>query len=162
MKKNITNEEKRKNITIEGARIIFRNFSGEPGRFNDAGNRNFCVIIDDELADDLKVDGWNVRYLKPREEDESPTPYIKVNVKYGKYPPKIAVLSEHKKKMFTESDVSKLDWMTFANVDLIISPYEYDTNKFSAYLKTFYGTLLEDELDMKYASVEEDELPFEE
>lgn len=153
-------------IVIEGARLIFKNFSGEPDKFNPkGGKRTFGVILDNELADELVADGWNVKYLRPREEDEEPQPFLPVKVTFGNVPPKIVVLSRNKKKMFNEDDISKLDWMTFSNIDLKIRPYEYDVNGktgVSAYLKTFYGTLLEDELDMKYASIEEDELPFEE
>ena len=68
----------KENITIEGARIVFRNFSGKEGRFNPPGKKNFCVLLDNELASNLKDDGWNVKWLKPREEDDEPQAYIQV------------------------------------------------------------------------------------
>lgn len=155
----------KKSITIEGARIIFRNFEGREERYNAKGRRNFCVLLDSSIAEELIEDGWNVKYLKPREEDDEPLAYLQVKVIFGKVPPKIVVITSGKKQLFEEDDISKLDWMTFENVDIKIRPYEYDINGktgVSAYLKTMYATLLEDELDAKYASLGEDELPFDE
>ena len=161
-----TNDESLKPITIEGARLIFRNFEGREERFNAKGRRNFCVLLDEDIANELSNDGWNVKYLSPREEGDAPQAYIQVKVTFGKRPPKVVVITGSKKKLFDESDISKLDWMTFEHVDVKIRPYEYDINGktgVSAYLKTMYATLMEDELDAKYASIEEDDdLPFEE
>lgn len=142
-------------LSIENARIIFRNFSGKEGRFNPAGRRNFCVIIDDnELAANLVKDGWNVRYLKPRDEDEQDQPYLQVAVRYDNIPPKVVLISSSGKTILDEENVNMLDWADISNVDLIIRPYNYDVNGKSgvkAYLKTMYVTIVEDEFEKKYA-----------
>lgn len=86
------------NLTIENAEILFPNFSGEPGKFNPAGCRNFCIKIDREVADDLKELGWNIRELHPKNEDDLPQPYMQVAVKFGEYPPKIVLISSNGKQ----------------------------------------------------------------
>jgi hypothetical protein len=48
-----------------------------------------------------------------------------------------------------------LDWAEFENIDLIVSGYDWDVNGkqgTKAYLKKMYVTLVEDELDRKYAT----------
>ena len=64
------------NITIENARIGFRNFSGKESRYNPAGRKNFCVFLDNELAVKLQNDGWNVRWLTPKDEGEPDQGYL--------------------------------------------------------------------------------------
>src|SRR3954465_11535199 len=34
------------------------------------GDRNFAVLLDDEVAAAMNEDGWNVKWLKPREDAE--------------------------------------------------------------------------------------------
>ena len=52
------------NITIENARIGFRNFSGKEGKYNPKGARNFCVFLAKEDAENLEQEGWNIKWLE--------------------------------------------------------------------------------------------------
>lgn len=156
------------NITIENARLIFRNFSGNQTAYNPQGRRNFCVILEDEkLADALAKDGWNVKELQPREEGDKPQPYMQVAVSYENIPPMIKVISSRGQTILDESTVNMLDWAEIKNVDLIIHPYNWEVNGKSgvkAYVKTMYVTIEEDELAAKYeqapAQVSDDDIPF--
>lgn len=160
----MSNEKKvTSNITIEDAQLIFRNFSGKQTDFNDEGNRNFAVIIeDDDLAKELANDGWNIKRLKPRDDDPEgqTTAYLPVKVKYNKYPPVICLLTSKGKVKVDEETVGQLDWVAIENADLIIRPYNYPAMRgreagVSAYLKTLYVTIQEDELTRKYADIPE-------
>lgn len=143
------------NVTIEGARLMFKNFSGEEGRYNATGKRNFCVIIpDDQLADRLAHDGWNVKMLRARNEDEADRPYLKVNVHFGgPRPPKVVMITSSGRTVLTEETIGSLDFADILNVDLIIRPYNWEGingSGVAAYLKTMYVTIDEDDLEKKY------------
>lgn len=149
------------NITIEGARIVFRNFSGKEGAFNPAGKRNFCVLLDNDLANSLNEDGWNIKWLNPKDEDDEPQAYIQVAVNFGAIPPKIVLVTSTGKQTLDEKTVNILDWAEIANVDVIIRPYNWEiTNKkegtkrgVKAYVKAMYVTINEDEFEKKYSNV---------
>lgn len=141
------------NIVIEGARIGFRNFSGKEGKFNPVGRRNFCVFLESDLGQVLERDGWNVRWLEPRDIDDERQAYLQVAVNYENIPPKILVISSRGKTILDEESVSILDWAEIENVDLIIRPYNWDVNGkkgVKAYVKSMYVTIAEDEFEKKY------------
>lgn len=149
-----------KNLEIENARIIFRNFKGEPSQFNAKGDRNFCVILDKETAKLLSADGWNVKQLRSKEEDEEPEFYMQVKVNFNGRPPKVVKIKRGKPIELDEDSVSNLDDADIEHVDLIINPYQWNINGKSgikAYLKSGYFTIAEDRFESKYYGTEETE-----
>ena len=151
------------NIVVENARLIFKNFAGEESKFNRAGNRNFCVILDGDSAEDLRQMGWNVKALRPREDEDEPTYYLQVTIAFGNFPPKVIMISGKTKTVLDEESISTLDYAEIANVDLIIRPYHWEVNGkegIKAYLKTMYVTIEQDVFAGKYDCLDDEELPF--
>jgi len=144
---------------LEGARIIFRNFSGKEGQYNREGDRNFAVLLDDKTAAKLAEEEWNVKWLRPRgeEEEEAPQAYLPVAVKFDPRPPRIVLITSRGRTNLDESQVEMLDWADILNVDLIIRPYVWTVNQKSgtkAYLQSLYVTIEEDALELKYSDLD--------
>lgn len=148
-------------LLMEDARIVFRNFAGKEGMYNREGDRNFCVILDPGVAEAMAKDGWNIKTLKPREVDgemSDETPYIQVSVGFKVRPPRIVMITSRGRTDLSEEEIELLDWADVANVDLIIRPYEWVVNGktgIKAYLKSLFVTINEDELELKYASLDQ-------
>lgn len=153
-------------VLMEGVQIIFRNFTGKEGPYNAAGERNFGVLIDDETANAMTEDGWNIKWLKPREdaeEDETAQAWLPVSLKYrdrtGKptRPPRVVLVTSRGRSNLDEEAVEMLDWADITNVDLIVRPSRWDVNGktgVKAYLQSIYVTIEEDALERKYAELD--------
>lgn len=155
------------NLSIENAKITFRNFSGNEGKYNDAGERNFCVFIDDpKQAQALLDDGWRIRVLMPRNPDDDPRHYMQVKVSFDNYPPNIYMITRKHKVRLTEETVGSLDYADIASIDMVLRPYAWTNARgesgIKAYVKTMYVTINEDEFAAKYDMDEcpEDDNPF--
>lgn len=143
-------------VMMEGVTIIFRNFSGREGQYNREGDRNFAVLLDEKTAKAMAEDNWNVKWLKPRneEEEEAPQAYLPISAKWTGRPPRVVLITGRGRTYLDEGQVEMLDWADFLNVDLIVRPYEWTVNGktgIKAYLQSLYVTIQEDPLELKYA-----------
>ena len=167
-------------LEINDARIIFRNFRGEGGKFNKEGDRNFALVIaggtldngfnrteltSEEMAEALINDenrfgvGWNVKIKAPREEGDDPFIYLPVKVKFNDRGPSVYLQSGRNRTGLTEDTVSILDDIDILNVDLDIRPYDDEINGKpfrSAYLQSI---LVRQEIDRFAARFAEEEGP---
>ena len=154
------------NIIIDGARIIYRNFAGVESRYNRRGDRNFCVVIDDEsLVRELKKDGWNIKEITPMREGEKTTYYLQVKVNFNNKPPKIYLITDKAKVPLDEESVSSLDYADIVHVDVNISPFPYEMggkSGISAYLQSMCVIQKSDPVADRYPNgyTPHDVLPF--
>lgn len=156
------------NLTIRDAKIIFRNFAGKGSQFNPEGRRNFSVVIEDEeLIRTLSADGWLVKPLKKRDDDEPQRYHLPVTVSYAKIKPTIVLISGQNQKHLDEGDINMLDWTRLIKVDLTINPSHYKNptrEGIKAYLKTMVAYMEEDELLSELQAMDpisnEEDIPF--
>lgn len=147
-------------VLMEGVRIIFRNFAGKEGKYNREGDRNFGVILPPEIAEAMLNDGWAVKYLQPREDDEEPqeTPWLSVSLNFDKgRPPQIVLITSRGRTNLDAETVDTLDWADITNVDLLVRPYFWEVSGktgIKAYLQSMYVTIEEDALAQKYAEMD--------
>ena len=151
-------------LQIDNARIIYRNFAGAPSKFNREGDRNFAIIIEDQdIADALTEQGWNVKIKPPREEGDDPFMFLPVKVKFNDRGPRVYLqnsLEGRNRVMLDEDAVGMLDHVDIINVDLDIRPFDWEVQGKTgrtAYLQSICVTQEVDRFLDRYAEQESPE-----
>ncbi len=155
-------------LQIDDAKIIYRNFTGAASKFNREGDRNFAVLIDDQdVADALIAEGWNVKIKPPREEGDEPFMYLPVKVKYTGFGPVAYLKSGNRLNKLDEDGIFCLDDIEIESVDLDIRPYDWEFSGKegrTAYLQSIHVTQRIDRFAARYhneeAASQDDELPW--
>lgn len=152
-------------MLFEGAEIVWTNFAGEARQFNAAGQQNFCIILNQQEADQLVDLGYNVKMTKERKADSGEILggqlYIQVDLEWKFKPSRIIMIGQttRKETQLDQEAAGILDDMEIVMSDVIIRPYDWDVNGkqgTSAKLKTGYFTVYEDFLELKYAALRGD------
>ena len=96
-------ERKPRSFIIDGIidrEVRSRNFAGEEkkdpvtGRtVNGAGRRNFILRLSEEVAEDLKDHGCEVKYTQVRNPNDVAEPYVSVNISYYVKPVEACIIS---------------------------------------------------------------------
>ncbi len=145
-------------LQIDEARIIYRNFSGAPSKFNREGDRNFAVVInDEEIKDALIEEGWNVKIKAPREEGDEPFMYLPVKIKFNERGPKVYLKSGKATNRLDEESVDCLDHVDIVSVDMDIRPYDWEVQGKTgrtAYLQSIWVTQEVDRFADRFAEEE--------
>ena len=124
-------ERKDRSITIDGIvdrEIRSRNFKGEEKRnpvtgtiVNNAGRRNFLLYLPEDIAEELKDRGCEVKYTKLRDPNDVATPFIQIAVSYFIKPVDVVIRHPNGNRVqLDEAHVSQLDSFDFRNVCLVL------------------------------------------
>lgn len=146
--------KRKPDLEIENAQIILRNFAGRAQKFTPAGERSFGIVVSRKDAEQLALEGWNVKTLKPRSDEEVESYFLPVKVSFAIIPPTILLVSDDTQPVrLTEETVDLLDTADILQADAVINPYYWNVSGkegYKAYLKALYVTIQEDRFAKKY------------
>ena len=142
-------------LQIDDARIVYRNFKGEGSKFNRAGDRNFSVVIEnEEIANELVKEGWNVKVKPPRDDEDTPFITLPVKIKFNDRGPIVYLRSGDNMVKLDEESIDCIDDMDIISVDMDIRPYDWEVNGKTgrtAYLQSICVTQEIDRFAARYA-----------
>lgn len=145
-------------LQIDDCRIIYRNFSGAPSKFNREGDRNFAIVIPNEgLCNKLVDAGWKVKIKPPRDEDEYPFMYMPVKIKFNERGPNAYLQTGNRLNKLDAESIGCLDDIDIQSVDLDLRPYDWEVNGKTgrtAYLQSIKVTQNIDRFAARYAEEE--------
>lgn len=148
---------------FDDAKIVLKRFSGKADAFNKEGDRDFAVLLAEDLALDMHEEGWAIKRFKPDEDNALGQAFIKVAVAFANFPPRITMITSKGKTPIDESTIALLDIAEIARVDMVITPYNWSmpngTSGVKAYLKSMYVTIREDEFAERYGDIPDADLP---
>lgn len=114
------------NLQVDDARIIFRNFAGEATQYNREGDRNFAMVVPEDVANQLIHEGWNVKVRPPRDEEDEVLMYLPVKVKFNARGPRVYLRTGEAHNLIDEELIGQLDELDIQSVSMDIRPYDWE------------------------------------
>lgn len=119
------------NLKVENAVVIWTNFAGKPTAFNPAGGkRTFSLVLNEEVGEILKEEGWNVKFREPKLEGDDTLITTEIVVNMDAVRPPLVKLYTKFKGRGKETDlvgdmVGQLDNIQIENIDVVVRPYNH-------------------------------------
>lgn len=160
-------------IQLKGYEITYKNLAGRPSKngYNREGNRNFCVVLDDETADRMANDGWNVRIKQFDDGSRRNTLQVAVRYDIERYRPTVYLVTPKSdgkfvKTRLTEDTISELDPATITDTRLLINPSIWHDSatghdRVKAYLTLGYFVVEADPFEDDFPTDEDDDADYE-
>lgn len=145
-------------VTLRNANILpgaWRNFGGAE-KFNES-KRTFNIKLEEDVALAMKADGFNVKPLRARDEDDENDGYrIEVKVNYTNRPPQVWLVSGGQRTLLDEGAINLLDYADIEKATVAINPSPWETatgSGIAAYLHKAVIYLREDDLDAEMREI---------
>ena len=153
---------------LKGYKITFKNFTGRESAngYNRAGNRNFNVILDDDTAQQMLADGWNVRIKEFDDGSHRNTLQVAVRYDIERFRPTIYMVSpksngKYLKRALNEDTVTELDSATVVSANMILNPSPWHNamggGGIKAYLTLGYFVIEKDPFEDDFPTDDENE-----
>lgn len=143
----------------------------------------FALGLDDDTAEQMAEDGWNIKIWQPKDDDGNPDPeakgiyYLPVEVRFDKKPPRLFIVGSGTKIMTEvfernrkdiDDIINERERLEYADVTVSASRWkdDYGNWKIKAYLNSIYVVFKESKFDLKYADYraanapEDPDIPF--
>lgn len=155
-------------VTLRGFEITYKNFSGRESQYNRAGNRNFSLVLDDETADKMIKDGWNVRVKEYDDGSRRNTLQVAVRYDIERFRPKVVMVTPNgkyfKRTVMTEETVGELDSARVVSANVTLNPSYWHNamgnSGIKAYLTTGYFVIEKDEFEDEFPEEEPEDIEY--
>lgn len=152
-------------VTIRDANVITRNsnFSGVPkNEFDKKGDRYVFIRLDEDLANKLEQDGWNVKWTKPKIDhpEWEPYPFIKAKINFNlRQKPAIYMVTKRNRTLLNEETIDQLEGCYFEKVDITLENIFYTRyNQHSVIVNIGFFTIEPNELYDEYFGGSDDQI----
>lgn len=142
----------------------FSHFDGRADTYNDEGDHNFTIVLDEKQAEEMTRDGWNVKKRDGYEEGDPPEYHLEVKISFRFEDPLVyLVKGESKRKIRAKvTDLKDIRRSTTERVDVILKPHRSrkwqlpdGRDGCTAYVKELYAVVKESRFATMYDDYEE-------